>query len=458
MRPSLARTLVVRSSLVAVAALAAAMLEHFRKDGVELHYELDAVSAAIQKQVRISDGRIQIHLDSDLRAWLDSIPDLHLAVLDDDEQPVFVWRAEAGDRVFKLARMSDEGQVFLRSQGPDRPRFGYVTRLEVPGRGPLRLVADRAPAELRDRWVWAMTEIRGEYGPFVLGGALVSILVVLFSVRQALRPVTRVSQELRKIHPGEPKPLQESGLPVEIVPFVQAVNQALTGLHEAFHQQRRFAGDVAHTLRTPLAAMRAQIEALEPSELRTMLLRSVARMERLVGQLLSSARLDTIGEERPELIDVNRLIHELVADAAPGLLAAGASPVLEAPREAIEVPVPRLAVEQALLNLLDNAAKASPPGAAVEIRLERTGMVWVRDHGPGLPAELIEQLRRKGPLNLRSSWQGAGLGLSIVRKAVEAMGAELVARNHPDGGAEIGLRLPVSKLRKLPASMPQRQC
>lgn len=451
---SLARTLIVRCSLVAVAGLSFAVFEHFRRDGVELHYELDKLALATQARLRSVDGTVRLEPDAKFEAWLQAIPDLHLAIVDVGERPIFIWRAAPGDRVFALARLSEDDHLsFLNGQ--NSPRFGYVTTIDGPGGRQLQLVAERGPAELRDRWLWAKTEILDEYGPFILGGALLSTLVVLFSVRRTLAPLARVSDAARAIEPGAPHLLDERDLPIEILPLVHAVNSAVGRLQEALEQQRRFTGDVAHTLRTPLAALRAQIEALEAGAERAGLLRSLARMERLVGQILSSARLDAAGREPPRQIDLTRVIGELVADAAPGLLAADCQPILELPDRPVEAPVSRLAVEHALLNLLDNAAKASPPGGEIEVRLDEDGLVLVRDRGPGLPPDLLESLRARLDTTRRSSWRGAGLGLSIVCKAVEAMGAELVARNRPDGGAEIGFRLPRQIPRKLPASGAQ---
>lgn len=451
---SLARTLIARCSLVAVAALGLAVFEHFRRDGVELHYELDALAAAAQAQLRSVDGTLRLAPDAELQQWLQTIPDLHLAIVDVDERPIFVWRAAPGDRVLALAQLSEDNHLSFMN-GQNTPRFGYVTRIQAPDGRPLRLVAERAQAELRDRWLWARTEILDEYGPFILGGALVSILVALFSVRRALAPLARASDAARAIEPGAPHLLDERDLPIEILPLVQAVNSAVGRLQEALEQQRRFTGDVAHTLRTPLAALRAQIEALEPGAERTGLLRSLARMERLVGQILTSARLDTAGREPPRMIDLSRVIGELVADAAPGLLAADRHPILELPDRPIEVRVPRLAVEHAVLNLLDNAAKASPAGGEIEVRLDEDGLVLVRDRGPGLAPDLLESLRAGVDTTRRSTWRGAGLGLSIVRKAVEAMGAELVARNRPGGGAEVGFRLARHEARNVSANGAQ---
>lgn len=454
-RRSLARSLVIRSSAVALAALGLAVLEHFRRDGVELHYELDELTQKIAAELAVVDGQPRLRPSPDLLQWFEAIPELRLVLVTKAEDPIFVWHAEPGDKVFDLAQLHQDHYMLIRDSDPKRVRFGYVATVSLPDGQSLRLIAERAPAEWRDRWIWADAEIREEYGPFILSSALFSLLVMLLTVRKALRPLARASAAAAAIAPGERRTLEERGLPVEVQPLVQAVNGALVRFHEALESQRRFTADVAHTLRGPLAALRAQIEALEPSGDRDRLLRPVARLDRLVGQLLVRARLDSPPPEPAAPVDLGRVVTELVADAAPGLLAQGLCPVVHVPDEPLLATVSRLAVEQALLNLVENAAKASKPGDEIELRLGPEGLVTIRDHGPGFPEDILAALRGELPASLPSRWHGAGLGLSIVRKSVAAMGGELVARNHPEGGAEIGFQLPRAVLRKPRASSSQ---
>lgn len=458
MRRSLTWTLVVRSSLVALASLALAVLEHFRRDGVELHYELDRLSLALASNLELTDGRTRLRMTPSLETWLESVPDLHLALVDQRGEIAFVWRTEPDDKVFALASLNDDSHVFIHDSDSGRLRFGYVTTLSGPDGGLLRLIAERGPPALRDRWIWAAAEIRDEYGPFIAAAALLSLLVTLVSVRRTLRPIARVSAAAAAIRPGARQTLEEQGLPIEIQPLVRAVNTALLRLHEALENQRRFTADVAHTLRSPLAALAARIEALEPPAEREGLLRAIARLERLVGQLLANARLDS-ALEPVVAVDLRQIVTELVADAAPGLLAQGLVPVVQVPDQPVDALLMRSAVEQALVNLIENAAKASPPGGEIEIRVEADGTVLVRDRGPGLPPEIVARLEAaEAASSLPSRWQGAGLGLTIVRKCVAAMGGTLLFRNRLDGGVEIGFRLPAVAICKPAASSAQAPC
>lgn len=101
-----------------------------------------------------------------------------------------------------------------------------------------------------------------------------------------------------------------------------------------------------------------------------------------------------------------------------------------------------LAIERALLNLLDNAAKAAPLGSEIEVCVTADGTVLVRDRGPGFAKGETETLLEPYRRGAASRWQGAGLGLAIVAETVRRHGGETILRNRVGGGAEVGFRLP----------------
>ncbi len=125
MKRSLARSLVIRCSILAVLGLFAAVGEHFVRDGVELHYELDEISDLLAGAVRPSPAGHEILLDRALEERLAAVPGLRLMVLDRGDGPLFTFGERAGVLLHFAGRAAD-GYFELRGQEPDGGRFGYI--------------------------------------------------------------------------------------------------------------------------------------------------------------------------------------------------------------------------------------------------------------------------------------------------------------------------------------------
>jgi signal transduction histidine kinase len=460
MRRSLTRSLAIRCSILAVLGLFVAIGEHFVRDGVELHYELDALSDELIASVERVGTDHRLNPSEALVAWLERVPDLRLLVVDPDGAVVFAWRTEPGrapeeDLVYRLSLLSTDGHFAIGDNLSSGARFGYVRTVRAPDGTLLRVTAERAPPQTRDRWYWLWAEINGEYGPFMLVSAALSILVVTLTVGRAMRSLGRISLAAAAIVPGSGAKLDADTVPAEVAPLVEAINGALERLQDALERERRFTADVAHTLRTPLAALRARVEGLAEGPEKTALLAGISRIERVAGQVLLKARLEAGALDERTSFDLGELVREVAANTAPLLRERGQKLLVDVP----DVPIPcrgsAVAIEQALLNLVDNAIKASAPAGEVEILARPDGTVLVRDRGPGFVDAEREPVFTPFRRGSTSRWQGAGLGLAIVAEAVRRQGGELVARNRPGGGAEVGFRLvpepAVQPARKLPA-------
>jgi two-component system sensor histidine kinase MprB len=225
-------------------------------------------------------------------------------------------------------------------------------------------------------------------------------------------------------------------------------NRMLDALSESLAQQRQLVADASHELRTPLATVRTNVEVLArsdelPPNDRAMLIREtvaqVGELTRLVGDIVELARGD--GQEEPlTVVDLDHLTRRAVdlagrhypsiafrVDGAP-------SPIRGAPAR----------VSRAVSNLIDNAAKWSPPGGEVEIAV-RDGTVTVRDHGPGVdPADLPHVFDRFYRSPQARTMPGSGLGLAIVKQVADSHGGTVTAANATGGGALFVLRFPTS--------------
>ncbi|MDR3402963.1 MAG: sensor histidine kinase KdpD [Chthoniobacter sp.] len=209
---------------------------------------------------------------------------------------------------------------------------------------------------------------------------------------------------------------------------------------------------ISHELRTPLAAITSAASSLaettSPETGRQMtaeILEASARLNRLVGNLLDVTRLDS-GHVRPRLdwCDVGDLVHVTVSSLEREL--AGHTVKIEI---ATPLPLARLdftLMQQALSNLLLNAAVHTPAGTAVLIqaRQERDELILsVADSGPGLPADLVPRIFDKFTRAPNAPAGGSGLGLAIVKGFVEAQGGRIAAANRPGGGAIFTCRIPL---------------
>jgi two-component system sensor histidine kinase MprB len=219
----------------------------------------------------------------------------------------------------------------------------------------------------------------------------------------------------------------------------------LAGLEESTRAQRQLVADASHELRTPLTSLRTNIEVLAgervlPAEERQRLLsdviEQVGEMTTLIAELIELARAEQQTAE-PEEVRLDLLATEALERARRDRSGVTFTADIE---EAIVRGVPAT-IERAIANLLDNAAKWSPPGG--EVRLEvREGEVIVRDHGPGISDEDLPYVfdrfyRARSARGL----PGSGLGLAIVRQVAEAHGGEVVAEHAAGGGTVMTLRL-----------------
>lgn len=269
---------------------------------------------------------------------------------------------------------------------------------------------------------------------FLLLGAATVILTPLI-VRRSLAGVSRIAKAAERIDVGRPGVrLAEAEVPQEVAPLVRAINEALGRLDEGYQKQRRFIASAAHELRTPIAILRAKIDADDDAPARK-LVGDVARLSNLAEQLLDLHRLDT--EATSQRIDLARLARGVVADLAP-LMIAG-SKVVELRAEASPgVTGDAGALGRVLTNLIQNAVEHG--GHHVIVRVGADGFE-VEDDGPGIPQ--VERERVFEPFHrVRARSTGAGLGLNLVREVVARHGGRATILDAPGGGAIVRIDLP----------------
>lgn len=268
---------------------------------------------------------------------------------------------------------------------------------------------------------------------------IVGVAIAVATVRRGLAPLRQASSAAAQVEPAHPgRRLPEAGLPGEVAPLVSAVNQALARLEAALIAQRRFVGDAAHTLRTPIAVLTARLDALEAPE--TAALRHDAdRMTRLIAQMLQMARLDGTPLDVSEPVDLHAVAVEAISALAPLAMQRRVELALnERPARATGN---HAALVIALTNLIENALNHAPSGSLIEVAIGPPASLSVLDRGPGVPeadrAAIFERFGRGRTVGT----SGAGLGLAIVAGIAAAHRGSVRAMGRDGGGATFILEL-----------------
>ncbi len=274
--------------------------------------------------------------------------------------------------------------------------------------------------------------------------------------RRALAPIERMTERAQTITADR----LNDRLPVsnpdnEMGRLARVFNATLARLEASFGQMRRFTADVSHELRTPLTAIRSVGEVglrgrRDETEYRAIIgsmLEEVDRLAGLVDRLLTLSRAETGPAKLAlEAVALNELAESVAIDLAV-LAEEKSQPVVVERQGSPQTLGDRVMVRQALINLVDNAIKFSPPGSRIVIRVfEWAGkaVVDVVDNGPGVPAEVRDRIfdRFFRAPSASGDVGGSGLGLSIARSAVEANGGTLTLERSGDQGSTFRITVP----------------
>ena len=272
----------------------------------------------------------------------------------------------------------------------------------------------------------------------------VLLAVSIWIVKGAIAPLTRISKLAETIGPNNANiRLPVDNVPLEILPLVRSMNSALDHLEEGLQRQREFNANAAHQLRTPLAVLLANIDALKDTEVADRLRTDVEYMSRIVSQLLLVARLETLSVHLDETVDLNIAAADIAASFAPLALASHKTIELSRSDAPVIVRTGTFALRTALGNLIENAINHTPSGTAVRIRVTNRPAIEVMDSGPGIPADrraIVFERFWKGDRNKN----GAGLGLSIVDRIMKALQGAVTVGDAVGGGALFTLEFPVT--------------
>ena len=439
--------------------------------GVAYYFAQAAFDRALLDDAYALASRVK--LQSPTKAQ-DAAPELTLELSNNEMSAVLFDRSEA----IYFAVLRPDGSVLAghpglrvpRPQGKAQSRFSEIVYQGKSLRSVVVLLRQPAPFEV------VVAQTLGSRNELLRSVLMYSVIPQVFLllllavwlrrvIGHELRPLTQLQQSINQRDALDLTPVPVSVSSGDMAQLGRATNALLARVNHSMQAQREFSGNVAHELRTPLAGIRALAEygltQQEPAVWREQLQRitvSEARASRLVEQLLALA----LSEEaqtgvETEVVALDVVVQETVlrylarADAADVDL--GVMGLEQAPAEDFGVHGNAALIEGILGNLIDNALRygratdASPSTVTVELVASAEAVVLsVQDNGAGLTPEQSQHLMQRGVRGVRGDTsphigQGAGLGLAIVSKFAQVMGAHFVLSTAPGGR---GLRASVS--------------
>jgi len=382
-----------------------------------------------------ADGRPQLGLSPTMAASYQSSANM-FAVRDTRGQLVAASPPSFGVLAATWPAATDDASYFrLSNFGPEAKDYYGLSIVIESAAGPLSI----SVAQAADTNVLVSALLR----EFVFDVAWVIPLLVLitlgiavFVIRSGLKPIRDVSEMAARIGPNTTSiRLPEDDLPSEITPLVSAVNRALDRLEQGFAVQRKFTANAAHELRTPLAIITGALDVMEGNGELAKLKSDVARMNRLVDQLLRVARLDSVTMDVSDDADLNAIAESAVAAMAPWAFGQERTITFDGHDKSVTVRGNARAIEDALRNLIENAVLHSPRHTEVTVLVRPDRSISVVDEGPGISPDDRELIFERFWRGKGVESTGAGLGLSIVREIMNAHQGRISVEANPKGGA-----------------------
>lgn len=291
---------------------------------------------------------------------------------------------------------------------------------------------------------------------FFFGTLLIAVALigVYFGVRTGLKPIALLRREIGSRSPTNLMPVDAAPTPLELQPIVHNINALMNRLEQSLIGHRHFIADAAHQLRTPLAALNAQIEVAlrQPSAEAYAALRQIAqttqRTSHLANQLLSLARLEHSEQiaQHMEKLEIKDLFSAVLPNFVVAAERAGID--LEFDLLPCSVVGNRIALQELLSNLLDNAICYVPRGGYMHAQAyadQNAVKLAIIDNGPGVADEVLAKLGTPFFRAEKNNTNGCGLGLAIVREIVRLhRGSIRFSRAKSHGGLRVDIELPMA--------------
>lgn len=431
MRSIRARLLIALIILVALISLLAAGVTYRRvlnETSILFDYQLRQMALSLRGQISIAP-RIEVPPDQGDADFVVQIWD------------VFGARTYLSRPGLPLINQTVLGYADLSLRGQDWRAYGLQTADGV--------IQIAQPVRVRE----ALARAAAERVVIPLALLLpIMIMAAVWIVHRGLQPLRFVTREVQRRDAQSLAPLGSDNLPSEIAPLVGELNRLLERLQRAFSAQRAFISDAAHELRSPLTALRLQLQLLDRApdqparaEARGRLGAAVERAIHLVEQLLALARSEpqeTLGNFQQ--VDLSAAAADGIADNHDLALTRNIDLSLDAPQKVL-MRGDREALRTLVRNLVDNAVRYTPSGGSVQVRCrgnEHEAMLEVADTGPGIALADRERVFDRFFRRAAAQESGSGLGLAIVKAIAERHHARIQLDDAPGGGLRVAVTYP----------------
>lgn len=268
--------------------------------------------------------------------------------------------------------------------------------------------------------------------------------ISLLIIRQLRKSVLALKTDLSDVELDRAFiPVKDHGTPKELTPLLDSFNNTLGQLHASYAQQRQFATELTHELRTPIAAVMAQLQLLDPSKHNQAMLERLTQLHGFISQLLDSDRLRW-GDDAKRGVEINRLVRDAAAQLAPLVVASKRKITFSSTQDTVEIVTDKTAISHVVHNLIANAILHGEGLISVTIDKKPDSdhvAIKVTDQGTSLKDEDISALSRRFE---KGKGDGSGLGLSIANNIVNKLDGSLSGRAL-ENQTEFTLTLPLTQ-------------
>ncbi|MBM3564077.1 MAG: HAMP domain-containing histidine kinase [Alphaproteobacteria bacterium] len=393
----------------------------------------------IRSLAKREDGTIRITPVPALVSELERAPQLKFAVFDEARKPLVGSSPELVSTLIKtgVIQITAAHLHFNLPEDHETNPLGYMERRWTPF-GWLHVAIYRQKFRWDDVFGYVIDAIAW-MAVYLVAIVFLSAAAAWFAVRRGLLPLRAAARQVENIDLATlDQTIVARDAPLEIRPFVTAINAALARLNASAARMRRYTANAAHELRTPLAIMRARLEDAEEPTFKSDLLRDASHLQAIVEQMLIAARLAERQATRDQQVDLVATIRQIVADYTPLVIECERNIELDAGSTLVVARGNQRAIECVVGNLIDNALRMEPVGGTVIVRIADDAMVEVVDHGEGVdPVDremIFEPFWRKN-----EATPGTGLGLAISKELMDRQGGRIWVEETPGGGATFKL-------------------
>jgi signal transduction histidine kinase len=401
-----------------------------------------AFEVVTQSLVQAPNGSISLEPSPSMRAFIERNPNFRFVVF--DQRSGVALPGSSADMVAMLGNLNrlDLFSTNFRIRGePNANLVGMMEAYSSPiGKFNVALYG------YSFHWDDVSGVFRNYFGPLLwlatqFPTIMASAIVVFIVVRIGHAPLRRSAAKLTgiDIHCLDQR-LSIADVPMEVEPFIVAVNEMLARLSASVASQKAFLANAAHELCTPITILCARIDNGDEQTFRQEIKRDARRIRAIVEQLLVAARISNDETLIDHEIDLGKTILKVILDIMPFVIKSRRNLEFDDSPSPVSVRGNPHALESVIANLINNAIRAEPERGTIAVRVLPSAAIEVVDHGPGVALEHRQKIFERFWRGSEAT-PGTGLGLAIAKEIVELHGGTICVGETPGGGATFKVTL-----------------